>query len=1628
MVELDVAKIVGDTLCEALGGRNMVFSNQDTDFGGWTPNSIKAVIVGAEGVVVEVFNPKSDRVLSKRVRYSRQIVGVTGEAVLKSNPVARVLTRKAFRNIEEIVVDSTLGILDLDRVYKEQIEGNTNTGLTAQQSSELEKLGISPEALGKSSGQGKSSGALGNTRLRRAAIVAGPVSFMEIERVLQERGDMEVIEALEQLGHAVVRDYPAMPAGDMSYKARYSLNANIYKADLAEGELARYFTRVRDAYEKSLKRVTEGVKGSEDREEKEGEEGKSANHESLKEIMTRISVDSEADNHAVTIKDSSNKRRLLTNAYWNLLKDRDSYSEGIQQLVRAIFYIPTDLAEQERKFKNYIKKKNPNYKNSRMVNFLAALPQGGNNEYISSEADSWVVDPSNGYLGLLNEEKIAYFRKRYESLLGEKVGSLVVGGLEFWEQLYNCIIGNVSDESADETIIKYIGSNIGGKVQDILDIYDGFFEPVYDMAQADAVLIDASHIYNRKSGGDPQVVNLGGNGSNAAQGLLHQGIWHNIFEGIIENYSGSDKVEDLAEIEENTYLPLVIADIAFKKPIDGTAREQGISWGKYKDKYLKKWLQDVLRARYVKIVKEVQSKDGRPIDEVLRDDSTLNIVNERSEALINSLTMGVMAVDFNITGSGMSKKFVAGNLAVMWRGGLQIGPVMTGFRAAIQTYNGRGIDGVECTPSEFDKKHSGYDASAYTCFTVQAVADRKLNSASPLFAYKALEQLQKVGKQTAGGITHAIIGKSLEGKLLRAGGESGINFTNSFSHYILAKSRAGKGVMTMSLLANSLDGKTPVFYMDNKPDMASLLRNFNRDGFIINGNSIISNPEQGNDVFGQFTNEEGSITNEWKGALNTPQYIVRDGVLSSTSNSSLGVFYYMRGMILVMGIVGLRIVGADIVRALKSTNETVWRGLGGDTGIFAVFDEFENTRNAMDEFAMNAAVHMVGTGEAARLHKYLNKEGNTIEGYLEENPEVTQGAFWSTNMVRVMVESVNQLQAWSRAGANNEKLINNVMILGQGKVDLSSVPQISYQQKNTGAKVVEVSAANLRALYTGMTQLGNTADAFVGASEPSDDFLMASDPRSKAHGKLDTTARMFAYVSSIAGNNAKFYAQFDGKGQKEEKLAFAARQIYFKPFLLLEQGEPDSYSVREMQRVLRENGVLEESVALNEDPNNPGNFDPAVGFEGYLRKAGISPEAVAEQLELGARGANFLVQQILGYPGDWREFVYDMRPEWQLSLKDITMAINSARVVNGQIDTTPSQRFIHSKDRFPNWMQVYPLLFPDSTTAQFMEADGSDLNMPPVGNEAESGSGFGDFDDANSFAEEALIGNEMSPESFDTSGIPVEEPEEPIDGDEDSLINYITTLTMQKLAGSGSHSLKVDKNHKIFVNSAQVAANKAEAAKELNWERVLTGTPIEKLNISDSVAAEVNETMGWDKMDAGLYFKASPTLKEVTIGGSTYQRKQAQEARQRMVNEFQNTHDGATSRLGSVYGGSVPPLYSPMNNVEAANYGATSRGSFHGGARKALINWLNERPKAKGNGYGDAGESLTGAGISRARDSWKRGGAVKKGVAAAVGLAGVQALTGVAVLPLLLTPVGLGLIGIGTGIHLWRSAKRASQR
>ena len=254
MAELDVAKIVEDTLCEALGGRNMVFSNQDTDFGGWTPNSIKAVIVGAEGVVVEVFNPKSDRVLSKRVRYSRQIVGVTGEAVLKSNPVARVLTRKAFRNIEEIVVDSTLGIPDLDRVYKEQIEGNTNTGLTAQQSSELEKLGISPEALGKSSGQGKSSGALGNTRLRRAAIVAGPVSFMEIERVLQEHGDREVIEALEQLGHVVVRDYPAMPAGDMSYKARYSLNANIYKADLAEGELARYFTRVRDAYEKSLKR------------------------------------------------------------------------------------------------------------------------------------------------------------------------------------------------------------------------------------------------------------------------------------------------------------------------------------------------------------------------------------------------------------------------------------------------------------------------------------------------------------------------------------------------------------------------------------------------------------------------------------------------------------------------------------------------------------------------------------------------------------------------------------------------------------------------------------------------------------------------------------------------------------------------------------------------------------------------------------------------------------------------------------------------------------------------------------------------------------------------------------------------------------------------------------------------------------------------------------------------------------------------------------------------------------------------------------------------------------------------------------------------------------------------------
>ena len=132
--------------------------------------------------------------------------------------------------------------------------------------------------------------------------------------------------------------------------------------------------------------------------------------------------------------------------------------------------------------------------------------------------------------------------------------------------------------------------------------------------------------------------------------------------------------------------------------------------------------------------------------------------------------------------------------------------------------------------------------------------DSKMVNAMPLFAFKAATSLKQAGRP----ITYAqmILGIDTNDNILQ-NGSGKVNMTPKITHYTIARSRAGKGVEGLSKLANAIKSGKPVFYLDNKPDMASMVMELCREAFAVNGGDYAPpSEEQGLNIQGFFTPEQ----------------------------------------------------------------------------------------------------------------------------------------------------------------------------------------------------------------------------------------------------------------------------------------------------------------------------------------------------------------------------------------------------------------------------------------------------------------------------------------------------------------------------------------------------------------------------------------------------------------------------------------------------------------------------------------------------------------------------------------------------------------------------------------------------
>lgn len=543
--------------------------------------------------------------------------------------------------------------------------------------------------------------------------------------------------------------------------------------------------------------------------------------------------------------------------------------------------------------------------------------------------------------------------------------------------------------------------------------------------------------------------------------------------------------------------------------------------------------------------------------------------------------------------------------------------------------------------------------------------------AMPLFAYKALAKLQEQGMELSW--SSIILGMYSDGTILR-NGTHGINLNKEITHHLIAGSRAGKGVMTLNILASGIVSKKFIFYFDDKPDMASLFRMLCPSMFVVNGDKL----QAGDDQFHQFEQSrmDGLL-------VNTPDYALK-AFNVSPSWSNLGAVVYVRALTLVTGIISAR-----------ASTTVPPEELGGETGILMVVDEFNELQTAFQANLLalleNLPPHKSNWDKlqstlrsATRKVDAKREQGKECYGDIEQQEtakvqlEKSYGVVQSYALAyaKSLAHTISYINRKRNAGfAEAENSKSDIFVisqdLGYTSTDASlfwtslNTDEGRYKNNTVGYKHSEkLDLKNLGSVPYNMIDL-KRMDAFFGRNgDTRADFLAQQTPGSKAYGKLNDKASNFAYMPS--------YTQAIAKKVRAQNIAvnkeLADGCKYFKPFLILNDGRMDSSYVQGVFDRCSKNGVTPEQILAENPGSSPDVINPCVGFVDYIKMAGC-PD-VSEVLGKSGDLANYVVKA-MGYQGTWEQFICDFSADWIFSIEDVVCALTGQKMPMSDPLTNP---------------------------------------------------------------------------------------------------------------------------------------------------------------------------------------------------------------------------------------------------------------------------------------------------------------------------------------------------------------------
>lgn len=280
-------------------------------------------------------------------------------------------------------------------------------------------------------------------------------------------------------------------------------------------------------------------------------------------------------------------------------------------------------------------------------------------------------------------------------------------------------------------------------------------------------------------------------------------------------------------------------------------------------------------------------------------------------------------------------------------------------------------------------------------------------------------------------------------------------------------------------------------------------------------------------------------------------------------------------------------------------------------------------------------------------------ESNGSKGTKPKEPKEPKvkpdkGAYWFSAFYKSLADSILDIQRLDKAGLRNSEVRkSDVFILSQVLHEPSADVSQLFAKRNKESNNPSVSILSNDVLAS-LCMIGNT-DGFIGYNAGKPNYLAQTVTTSKAYGKLDQYARNFAYVESVVGNGKKLI--------ENGSLQYADQAVYYKPFLMFADGKENGYFVQNAFKYSKDAGIdINDLIARNEDPNRKGHLDPRVGFKEYLLDNGMTEQSIVDTLSKSATIANFVVQEILGYSGTWNDFIFDLRPEWIISIDQVVNA------------------------------------------------------------------------------------------------------------------------------------------------------------------------------------------------------------------------------------------------------------------------------------------------------------------------------------------------------------------------------------